>query len=339
MAPGILLDRNVRPKGGQDFEEDVLSMEEAEDMGSDGESEELLDEEEGSKDRIADDDNVSSDGEDDTDPQINNVSFGALKQAQDALSRKRKRNDESTLAQEDKLEALRKRLRQLKGQKADKSKPGRSDQKISQRAPTSKSTVSEANGGDDDSDSDSAPSEEGAPKTRSKHMPAARSSRHPVTRKRQVIDVPTLRTRDPRFDALHQQASHPGKADKAYSFLRDYQADEISQLKAALKATKDSDDKEKLKRKIGSMENRIRAKDAEERKQAVLRQHRREEKSKVEQGKTPYYLKKSELKERTLVEKYRGMKGKEREKAIEKKRKKEGQKEKRRMPEARRMAG
>ena len=59
----------------------------------------------------------------------------------------------------------------------------------------------------------------------------------------------------------------------------------------------------------------------------------------MESGKNPYYLKKSELKEQALVEKYKGMNGKDREKAIDKKRKKESQKEIKRMPEARRMVG
>jgi ribosomal RNA-processing protein 36 len=189
---------------------------------------------------------------------------------------------------------------------------------------------------DSDSDSDSGPEEVGA---KSKHAPMAQSSRYEVTRKRQVIEVPKMKARDPRFDAMQQRNAHTGNVDKAYGFLADYQADEIAQLKAALKTTKDPFQQDLLKRKIGSMENRIKAKAAKEREQEVLRRHRKEERQKVESGKNPYYLKKSELKEQALVEKYKGMKGKEREKAIDKKRKKESQREIKRMPEARRMVG
>jgi ribosomal RNA-processing protein 36 len=167
----------------------------------------------------------------------------------------------------------------------------------------------------------------------------AQSSRYEVTRKRQVIDVPKTKARDPRFDAMQQRNAHTGNVDKAYGFLAEYQADEIAELKTAMKTMNDPFQKDILKRKIGAMENRIKAKAAKEREQEVLRRHRKDERQKVESGKNPYYLKKSELKEQALVEKYKSMKGKDREKAIDKKRKKESQKEIKRMPDARRMVG
>lgn len=58
--------------------------------------------------------------------QISKVSFGALAKAQDALaskesgSRKRKRGEDTSAAQEDKLQALRERLRTLKAEKLAK---------------------------------------------------------------------------------------------------------------------------------------------------------------------------------------------------------------------------
>ena len=127
--------------------------------------------------------------------------------------------------------------------------------------------------------------------------------------------------------------------DKAYSFLYDYQKTEIDELKTAAKATADEDEKALLRRKVNSMENRLKAKAGKEREQEVLRAHRREEKGRVEQGKTPYFLKKKEVKERALVEKFKGMKGKEREKIVEKRRKKEAQREIKRMPGNRRVVG
>jgi ribosomal RNA-processing protein 36 len=160
-----------------------------------------------------------------------------------------------------------------------------------------------------------------------------------VTRKRTVIDVPKRHFRDPRFDALHQQSAPTGNSAKAYSFLRDYQKDEIAELKTAIKQARNEDDKETLKRKMVSMQNRIKAQEAKEREQEILRQHRREEKEKVEQGKKPFYLKSKDVKERAIVEKFKGMKSKDREKLMEKRRRKESQKEKRRMPDARRLNG
>lgn len=331
MAPGRLLNRNIRPSKVQPEEEDDFDISDENGSGQDAQSADGFD------DGSDDDDGPDAEnaGEYEADGQLENISFGALKQAQDALLRKRKRNDETNPDQEEKLEALRERLREIKKRKASESESQpkkKKDTKKNAKTNDEDFDVDEESG----SDSDSAPSEVGAT---SKHAPMAQSSKHQVTRKRQVIDVPKLKVRDPRFDAMQQRHAHTGNVEKAYGFLQDYQANEIAELKAAMKATKNEDDKEKLKRKIGSMENRIKAKAAKEREQEVLRKHRKEERQKVEQGKNPYYMKKSELKEKALVEKYKNMKGKDREKAMDKKRKKESQKEIKRMPEARRMAG
>jgi len=334
MAPAKLLNRNIRPSRVQPEDDDDF------DLSEDGVEEEHA----GS---AADFDNESEDGEDDgpedeeeeeegaVDGQLEKVSFGALKQAQDALSRKRKRNEEENPAQDEKLEKIRERLREIKRRKESEAE---AEGKPKKRHASNKSDHKnqDEHDQDSDSDSDSGPEEVGAT---GKHAPMAQSSRYEVTRKRQVIEVPKMKARDPRFDAMQQRNAHTGNVDKAYGFLAEYQADEIAQLKTAMKTTKDPFEKDLLKRKIGSMENRIKAKAAKEREQEVLRRHRKDERQKVESGKNPYYLKKSELKEQALVEKYKGMKGKDREKAIDKKRKKESQKEIKRMPEARRMAG
>ncbi|KAF7187192.1 rRNA biogenesis protein RRP36 [Pseudocercospora fuligena] len=180
--------------------------------------------------------------------QNSGLSFDALqtafKDAANAQSRKRKRGSDTLPDQEDKLQALRERLRQIKDQKAVSS--------ASRKAPTSGVKATQDEDSDaSDSDSDSAPSEEGAPSRTSKHAPAAQSSKFQVSRKRQVVDVPKRVVRDPRFDALHQKSAHSGNSEKAYSFLNDYQKDEIKELKEAAKRTKNEEDKEKLKRKVG----------------------------------------------------------------------------------------
>ena len=332
MPPAKLLNRNIRPSRVQPADDDDFDLSgdgsEGEDAGSaadfDGESEDDADDAPG-------DDGDEEEGA--VDAQLEKVSFGALKQAQDSLSRKRKRNEDTNPENDAKLEKIRERLREIKRRKESEAEAeGKSKKKQASR----KSEERDEDEDDEhsDSDSDSGPEEVGA---KSKHAPMAQSSRYEVTRKRQVIEVPKMKARDPRFDAIQQRNAHAGNVEKAYAFLAEYQADEIAQLKAALKTTKDPFQQDLLKRKIGSMENRIKAKAAKEREQEVLRRHRKEERKKVESGKNPYYLKKSELKEQALVEKYKGMKGKDREKAIDKKRKKESQKEIKRMPAARRM--
>ncbi|EME48115.1 hypothetical protein DOTSEDRAFT_86447 [Dothistroma septosporum NZE10] len=286
---------------------------------------------------------ISDEDEDDEDinveQKISNVSFGALKQAQDAMSRKRKRDAETTADQEDKLEALRERLRHIRAQREGSAQSTKADRDAGKPL----AQVQQADDGDsedDSDDSDAASSEEGAEKSRtSKHAPMSQSSKHQVTRKRTVVDVPKRIVRDPRFDAMQQRHGHPGNSDKAYAFLQDYQKAEIQELKGAMKKTKSEDDREILKRKVTSMENKLKAKGAQQREQEIIRKHRREERNKVQEGKTPYYLKKKDVKERAIVEKFKDMKSKDREKLIEKRRKKEGQKEKKRMPQARRIVG
>ncbi|EMC96184.1 hypothetical protein BAUCODRAFT_53966, partial [Baudoinia panamericana UAMH 10762] len=272
---------------------------------------------------------------------IATVSFGALQQARDALLRKRKRGSDVDERDDDeeKLEALRKRLRQIKKQKAAGTEPEEVHSAGQKRRVSrfAKKAVDEDR--DDASDSDSAPSEEDTTshhQRSSKHAPTAQTSRRQVTRKRTVIDVPKRVIRDPRFDAIHDSALPTNdNISKAYSFLHDYERGEIAELQTALKRTKDPSDRETLKRKINSMENRLKTQATKEREQEVLRKHRKEERERVQQGKTPYYLKKKEVKERALVERFKGMKGKEREKVMERRRVKEGQKEKKRMPNLR----
>ncbi|KAK4580503.1 rRNA biogenesis protein rrp36 [Recurvomyces mirabilis] len=338
MAPARLLERNVRvPRQMEDEEDDDVdnrlpeddSDEDDDDLGSGSEQDE--DAADDGSDLEGEDDMMNGD---DVQQQISNVSFGVLRKAQETLSQKRKRGSDETPEHDNKLEALRKRLRQIKEQKASAT----SSEK--QQRPARQNDAPDASD-DEDSGSDSAPSEEGAAtKSRSsKHAPAEQTSRHQVTRKRNVIEVPKRAIRDPRFDAFNNHSLHPGNSEKAYGFLDDYQKDEIAELRTAMKQSQSEDDKVALRRKINSMENKLKAKATREREQNVVRAHRKEEREKVEQGKTPYHLKKKEVKERALMEKFKGMKGKEREKVMDKRRLKESQKEKKRMPGARRVAG
>ena len=110
----------------------------------------------------------------------------------------------------------------------------------------------------------------------------------------------------------------------------------MSELKAAIRKTKDAEAKEKLKRAFLSMESRKKAQERKDQEQEVLRKHRREEKEKIEKGKKPFYLKGSEQKKLALEERFRGMKAKQVDKIIERRRKKMAQRERRSMPDERR---
>lgn len=274
---------------------------------------------------------ASSSDNDDDEPSnpLKTTSFGSLARAQASLDRKRKREAEASAntPQAGKLDALRSRLADIKRARTD-SIP-------------SKARPSATNDHEEDSESDSSSDTDGGrrPSRSSKHAPAAQSSRYQVSRKREVIPIARSTVRDPRFDGGPRRAGDDSWAGRAYSFLDTYEDTEMAELKAAIRKTKDEGDKMKLRRRLGAMENRRKAKVEKERRQKVLRDHRKGEREAVAQGKKPFYLKKSEQKRLELVERFEGMKGKEREKVIERRRKRESQKEKRNMPAARRIAG
>ena len=169
----------------------------------------------------------------------------------------------------------------------------------------------------------------------SKHAPTEISSKKAVSRKREVVAVPKREYRDPRFEVTAGIVDQ-SKVRKAYSFLDDYREDEMKALKNAVKAAKDEDSKEKLKRVLLSLESRKKAQIRNDKEQEILDKHRKEEKEAVKQGKKPFYLKKAEQKKRVLLDQYGELKGKQLDRVIERRRKKVEGKEKKRMPFARR---
>ena len=149
--------------------------------------------------------------------------------------------------------------------------------------------------------------------------------------------VPKIESRDPRFESL-SGAVNELQMKKNYAFLDSYRDSEMSELKSAIRKTKDPDAKEKLKRALLSMESREKVQLAREKEQEVLRKHRKNERELIQQGKKPFYLKRTEQKKIALVERFEGMKGRQADKVIERRRKKKAAKERKGMPEERRGA-
>ncbi|KAL2162770.1 hypothetical protein VTH06DRAFT_6606 [Thermothelomyces fergusii] len=192
------------------------------------------------------------------------------------------------------------------------------------------------------------------PKRPSKHAPVEMSSKKPVSRKRDFLTVtPELKKpqpRDPRFMPLGPTAGGGGggssssskieeiKARKAYAFLDEYRESEMRQLREAIGKTRDAGERARLERALRSMESRKQAQERKDRERAVLEAHRRRERELVRQGKKPFYLKRSEQKKLALVEQFKGMKKKQVDRAIERRRKKLASKEKKLLPTARRTA-
>lgn len=170
-------------------------------------------------------------------------------------------------------------------------------------------------------------------KRSSKHAPQEQTSKKPVSRRREIIPTETKRApaRDPRFDPAiggPSTAQDEARARKAYAFLDKYRDDELAELKVQVKKTKDPAQKEELKRQVMRMESRRKAEKKKQEQEELLREHRAKEKELVAQGKQPFYLKKAEQKKQLLTKRFEGMSKGQRDKTIERKRKKVAGREK-----------
>ena len=227
--------------------------------------------------------------------QLSKVSFGALAKAQDALSkqqsssRKRKRGADTAGGQEDKLQALRQRLQEIKAAKLAQAVPPtkKSSHKTAKAKQVHMVENSESEDPDGDSDSDEAPRARS-----SKHAPMKQSSKRPVTRRREVFEVKKSLARDPRFDNAVGARPDDNVLKNRYAFLNDYRESEMAELRAAIKKTKDEDQKETLKRKLMSMQSQKKARESKEKQQEIMREHKKKEKELIKEGKQAFFLKK-----------------------------------------------
>lgn len=300
------LQRRVRPRK-EEPDLDEIDSESAASHSSDEEGEEDSDDASDAEDDDADDDPGSSEDEaeeDDLDP--SQISFGALAKAQASLPPARRK----------------------RGKGGDESDAGSGSEAPSE----------EDNAGRPQFDK----KHEKFEKRSSKHAPTEVTARRAVTRKREVVPVQKVQARDPRFGPLGGGAGHTNAAlqEKAqrenYAFLEKYRDDEMAALRAEIKKTKNPAAKERLQRSLMSMQSRRQAQQRKDAERAVVEEHRRAEKERVKQGKTPFYLKKSEQKKQLLVDRFAAMKKKDVDKTIEKKRKKLAAKERRELPMERR---
>ncbi len=182
-----------------------------------------------------------------------------------------------------------------------------------------------------------------APKRTSKHAPTVESARKPVTRKRVIFEPPAAaKSRDPRFDPTVMSSNrHPSgsmTANKNYSFLSQYQAEEILQLKTQIKKAKDPDAVEDLKRQVMSMESKIRNAESQQRETEIRKKHKEKEKEAIRSGQKakPYYLKEADVRRLAKEERLQGLGKKARDKADKRRQKREKGKDSRDMPRVRR---
>ncbi|ESK97921.1 phenylalanyl-trna synthetase [Moniliophthora roreri MCA 2997] len=185
-------------------------------------------------------------------------------------------------------------------------------------------------------------------KRSNKHAPVEMSSKKPVTRRRMVVDVQIPGVRDPRFLPMTGPLSAE-KFQANYSFLAKNHETELATLRENLKRARKllsssprdlrADREAEVQRlelavkRAESAVNRDRQRQAE---RDALMNAKKEEREKRKEGKGNWWMKKSAKKELLVKARYEALAagGDQRavKKAIEKKRKKIGQKEKRSRP-------
>ncbi|KAJ7634264.1 hypothetical protein DFH06DRAFT_1284458 [Mycena polygramma] len=185
-------------------------------------------------------------------------------------------------------------------------------------------------------------------KRSNKHAPMEVTSKRPVTRRRTVVEVKTLQARDPRFLPLSGEFSTE-KFQEHYGFLTDAHKTELRTLRENLKAARKllasspRDLRPEREAEIGRLEMAVKRAESMVNKdrrakvdQEALTKLSEGERAKRKEGKGGWWMKEAEKKEFLVRARYDALaaEGGKRavKKAIEKKQKKIGQKEKKSRP-------
>ncbi|KAJ7125621.1 hypothetical protein C8R43DRAFT_1029604 [Mycena crocata] len=181
-----------------------------------------------------------------------------------------------------------------------------------------------------------------------KHAPVEVTSKRPVTRRRTVVDVKTIQPRDPRFLPLAGEFL-PEKFQQQYGFLADAHKTELRTLRENLKAARKllasspRELRDEREAEVGRLEMAVKRAESMVNKdrrakvdQEALTKLNEAEKAKRKDGKGQWFMKEAEKKELLVRARYDALaaEGGKRavKKAIEKKQKKIGQKEKKSRP-------
>ncbi|PIA16269.1 DUF947-domain-containing protein [Coemansia reversa NRRL 1564] len=228
-------------------------------------------------------------------------------------------------------QALRRQLNINSGDKINESTPNYSDSESDDSAPeTISNKVSY--------DMRSARDQTSELHRESKKMPSIMSSKRPVGRFRQVVDMPNPRSRDPRFDSLSGHLNED-LFEKSYEFLEKQQQEEMDELRKQAGKLKNKNPAEarRIQKALGSMQSQAAAKQQKKHMQELKRTHRKMESEAVKQGKNPYFLGRRDLKDLEVAQKFNKLKDSPKlDKFLEKRRKRNATKDHRRMPYQRR---
>jgi len=125
-----------------------------------------------------------------------------------------------------------------------------------------------------------------------------------------------------------------GLFKRSYGFIKELEDKDLDQIRLQIAKEKDPEEKERLIKLQQSILSRRRSKQAGETRQRIKREWRKKQMEQVKQGAKPFFLKESDMKRLELVEKYKNAKGKNLDKVLEKRRKKNSAKDRRYTPKA-----
>ncbi|CAL9164265.1 uncharacterized protein LOC103983241 [Musa acuminata AAA Group] len=174
------------------------------------------------------------------------------------------------------------------------------------------------------------------PSRANKNRPMEMSSKVRVGRFREVVQAPKKVVRDPRFESLCGTLDTDGFR-KRYSFLFEVELPaEKERLQKLIRKSKDPNAVEELKSHLSWIDKQIKSGPRKSAESEILSEHIKKEREAAKRGKQPYYLKKSEIRERKLIQKYNELKAAGKlDSYIEKRQKKNASKDHRYMPYSR----
>ncbi|XP_039180442.1 ribosomal RNA processing protein 36 homolog [Crotalus tigris] len=166
----------------------------------------------------------------------------------------------------------------------------------------------------------------------SKNRPLETSAKLPVPFLRQVVPVKKKVSRDPRFDDLSGEYK-PEVFEKTYSFLNDVRKKEKEVIQKQLKKSQNVEEQNKLQQLLKRMTQQEEAQRKYQKKRENSLAFKRQQRELAKQGKKPFFLKKSEMQKMELAEKYKQLKKSGKlESFLNKKRKRNAAKDKRKLP-------
>ncbi|GAX84324.1 hypothetical protein CEUSTIGMA_g11746.t1 [Chlamydomonas eustigma] len=178
-----------------------------------------------------------------------------------------------------------------------------------------------------------------------RHRPSEISSKKPVSRHRDIIQITKREAVDPRFqDSLGRgvsgtaSTSASAAASKSYAFLYDeVMQEERKGLKEKLKKEKNPKFKARIQAQLTKLEQTLREEQSRRKRRKIVEEVKASEKKAVAEGKKPFYIKKSEQRKLELLAQYQELKDTGGlDKFMEKRRRKNASKDHRYVPSQRR---